>query len=81
MTIEPTEEMINSIRAFVPAPCGVEQARKAASLILAVVERDYRLIPRCPESLTPELLCGQPADDGHGLHIAKTPTGSRVTWS
>lgn len=45
MQVDITQEMINAVRAFVPAPCSVVQAKRAAEALLALVS-DCRA---CPE--------------------------------
>lgn len=81
MTIEQTDEMTNAVRAFAPAPCSVKQAKRMLVAVLAIVERDYRLIPLCPEELMPGVRCLRQDHACEGEHEGILPTGSTVKWS
>jgi hypothetical protein len=71
--IEPTEEMV---RAFAVA----DSIEGGLAAVLAIVERDYMLIPRCPNELVPGIRCLRV---GHtrGDHEGFAPGGSTVKWS
>lgn len=41
MTIKATVEMVNAVRAHVPAPCSVEQARKVVEYVLTAAQAQH----------------------------------------
>ena len=85
--IEVTDEMVQlALDRFLATPTDTiaqidEGMRDALAVVLALVERDYELIPYCNAELMPGVVCRLSGVLGHSEHRAKMPTGSTVTWS
>lgn len=83
--IEPTDEMLAAIERQTPQLDGSARRRVAAA-VLAIIERDYRLMPLCAEALA-GMRCersaglSHPRQGGQIEHMAHAPGGAVVTWS
>ena len=84
--IEPTDEMATAgwdalpVSAQESGDVDLDDMKAVLAVVLALVERDYRLDRICREELIPGVHCARPAHV-RGDHEAAMPTGSRVTWS
>jgi hypothetical protein len=86
MVIEPTDEMVAAYaKAFnaarqTPRREGYAE-RDGLAAVLAIVERDYELLPYCNAELTPDIVCKLSQVIGHRDHKGAAPNGSTVTWA
>jgi hypothetical protein len=87
--LEPTDEMVE---AYNEASWNNPQASHGAEFpnvseglaaVLAIVERDNQVTPRCAEELVPGLRCTRVVVGGphRGEHEGKTSTGNKVQWA
>jgi hypothetical protein len=81
--MEVTDEMIEAYRTTGshPAIIDPEKCRTRLAAVLAIVERDNKMRPCCPEELYPGMRCGEPGNDGHTEHKCVSPNGSIVRWN
>lgn len=86
MGIEITDEMVLALYSAlpiglqIPGEYSLDEMQEWVKPMLGIVERDYRLMKLCPESLTPDLRCAL-AEHHAADHGGVTPRGSKVTWS
>lgn len=80
--IEVTDEMVQLVYERINFwDHGSDGIREGLAAVLAIVERDYELLPYCNAELMPDVVCKLSAALGHRDHRAKMPTGNPVTWS
>lgn len=72
MIIKVTQEMIDMANA-------ATRPSEAAQAIVDIIERDYIVQRRCPETLMPDVRCVMAEHTGE--HWATLHTGARVNWS
>lgn len=57
MDVKITQEMVNAVRAFVPAPCSVDQAKRAIEALLQCVSNCQACPDGCAECSRDESDC------------------------
>lgn len=84
MTIEITEELLSVIgEQDITHP---DQTRLILAELIEIIERDYIVQRRCPDTLTPDIRCDLPLFKGDvaahgGDHETRLPGGNVVSWT